>query len=188
MITRPGKSLLLAALLPLCACGASPPKVADVRAQPAPEYQKLKVWVGDWTYESNNFESPLGPAGKVTGTATIRMIQGGYFVEWVGEDRGPAGVSRWREIDGYDGVARKYYWQAFGDDGSHHAATYTLEGTTMRYTGTVTLKDRSFQIRGVGVFAPDGKSYTEKREVSVDGETWKPLWEGKWTKVKEIPA
>jgi hypothetical protein len=58
----------------------------------------------------------------------------------------------------------------------------------MRYTGTVTLKDKSFQIRGVGIFSPDGRSYSERRELSVDGESWKPLWEARFTKVKETPA
>jgi hypothetical protein len=185
---RYGKRLLFAALLPLCACGANAPRVADVRAQAAPEYQKLKVWVGDWTYEATNFESPLGPAGKSTGTITVRMVMGGYFVEWSGEDRGPGGVSHWREIDGYDGAAGKYFWATMAEDGSWQTATYSFAGNTSPYSGTVLVKGKLYKFRGVLTFAPDGKSFVDKREYSIDGESWKPLWEGRWTKVKETPA
>jgi hypothetical protein len=183
MRTRYRTSLLLAALLPLCACGASPPQVAEIRAQAAPEYQKLTMWVGDWTYVCDGKETPLGPAGRATGKASVRVILGGYFVEWRGEEQGPSGAFRWREIDGYDRAAGKYVWSEFSDDGGSNSVTYSIEGTTVRYSGTAVAKDKLVKIRGTAAIASDRKGFVDAREVSATGETWMPAYECRFTKV-----
>jgi hypothetical protein len=56
--------------------------------KPGPEQKKLEIWLGRWTYETEFKSTPLGPAGKVSGMATVRPILGGFFVEWRGEEKG----------------------------------------------------------------------------------------------------
>jgi hypothetical protein len=164
---------------------------AQAQAQapkPGPEHQKLmKIWVGDVTYETESQATPLGPAGKAVGKATVRPILGGFFVEWRGEEKGPSGTVAWMEIDGYDAVNKSFFWNSFGSDGDAQLVTYTIDGTTMSESGTMHLGEKQVQFRGTVIFAADFMSWTEKRELSVDGKTWMPWWQSKSIKTKRNP-
>jgi len=155
--------------------------------KPGPEQKKLEIWVGDWTYEGENKTTPLGPAGKFSGKSTVRSILGGFFVEWRGEEKGPNGPLQWAEIDSFDPVNKKYGWNAFGSDGSISVVTYTIEGNTVSYSGTITMGDKPYKMRGTAVFATDFMSFVEKREISIDGRTWMPTFESKSIKSKSAP-
>ncbi len=153
--------------------------------KPGPEHQKLKVWVGDWTYEAESQATPLGPAGKVVGKATVRPILGGFFVEWRGEEKGPSGTLAWVEVDGYDAVNKRFFWNSFGSDGDAQLVTYAFDGTVSRYSGTMHLGEKQVQFRGTLTFAADFLSWTEKRELSVDGQNWMPWSQSKSIKTKK---
>jgi len=148
--------------------------------KPGPEQQKLNIWVGDWTYEGENQATPLGPAGKYVGKQTVRPILGGFFVEWHGEDR----FSSWYEVDGYDALNKRFFWTGFGNDGNVSSVAYTIEGTKVEYSGTVILGEKQYKIRGTATFAADFMSFVDKRELSVDGQTWMPNFQSKSTKTK----
>ena len=150
--------------------------------KPGPEHQKLNIWVGDWTYEGEDQATPLGPAGKFAGKMTDRPILGGFFVEWRIEEPGPAGPNQYVGVCGYDGLNKKYFWNGFASDGSFHSVSYTIDGTTVSLSGVHQFKDKAYKIRGTVVFGADFASFVQKREISVDGQTWMPHWQGKFTK------
>jgi hypothetical protein len=149
--------------------------------KPGPEQKKLNIWVGDWTYEGENQATPLGPAGKINGKMTVRPILGGFFVEFRGEE----GNTRWYEVDGYDALNKRFFWAGFGSDGNVNAVTYTISGTTVEYSGTVRLGEKQYKIRGTNAFAADFMSFIEKREISLDGQTWMPEFQDKAVKTKK---
>ncbi|MGA2363718.1 MAG: DUF1579 family protein [Candidatus Aminicenantales bacterium] len=155
--------------------------------KPGPEQKKLEIWVGKWTYEGEAKANPLGPAGKYSGMATVRPVLGGFFVEWRAEEKGPSGTTQWFEIDGYDAVNMKFMWNNFSSDGSFETAAYTIEANTVNYSGTHFLGEKQYKFRGSCVFAPDLMSSVSKQEISVDGKTWMPQYESKWTKTKSSP-
>ena len=155
--------------------------------KPGPEQKKLELWVGDWTYEGEYHATPYGPAGKCTGKQTVRPILGGHFVEFRSEEKGAAGNIQYHEIDGYDPVAKNYTWNGFDSNGCSQAVTYTFAGNTVTYSGTQIIGAKQYKIRGTIVFAPDLMSDVAKNEISVDGQTWTPIFEGKFTKVKSSP-
>jgi hypothetical protein len=155
--------------------------------KPGPEQKKLEIWLGKWTYETEFKATPLGPAGKVTGMATVRPILGGFFVEWRGEEKGLLGTTNWYEIDGYDALNKKFMWDGFSSDGSYNKVSYTIEANTVNYSGSVFLGEKQYKFRGSVIFAPDFMSNVEKREVSADGKTWTPWFETKANKTKPSP-
>jgi len=171
---------LVGTLLPVTLQAQAPPT-------PGPEHKKLAIWVGDWTYEADVKATPLGPASKVSGKVTVRPALGGFFVEWNGEDKGPAGPGRWHEIDGYDPATKKYMWFTFASDGGLQTVTYTIDGTNLPYAGTQVSGGSRYQIKGTVVFAADFMSNVEKREISLDGQTWVPFIQFKGTKTKATP-
>ena len=154
---------------------------------PGPEQKKLEIWVGDWTYEGEMKATPLGPAGKFSGKNNTSPILGGFFIEFRGEEKGTAGTTQWLEVDGYDSVSKKFTWNGFSSDGSVQTVTYTIEGTTVPYSGTLIVGGKQYKIRGTCVFTPDFTINVDKREISVDGKAWMPFWEAKATKVKSSP-
>jgi hypothetical protein len=164
--------------------GAAALQAQSPAPTPGPEHKKLEIWVGDWTYEQENKATPLGPAEKFSAMATARPVLGGFFVEWLGEAKRPAGTFHWLLIDGYDVLNKKFMYNSFDSDGSFETAAYTIEANTVNISGTSFLGEKQYKFRGSIVFAPDLMSFVEKREVSVDGKTWMPQFEAKWTRTK----
>jgi hypothetical protein len=155
--------------------------------KPGPEHKKLDIWVGDWIAEGENKATPLGPAGKISAKTSVRKILSGFFVEFHTESIGPSGTTQYYEIDGYDSLNKRFTWNGFGSDGGVSVVTYTIEGTTVTYSGTITQGDKQFRARGTIVFAADLNSNVEKDEISVDGKTWMLLGEFKAMKAKSSP-
>jgi len=71
--------------------------------------------------------------------------------------------------------------------GMVYVVTYTLENNTCAYSGTMTLGDKQYKLRGTVLFPADLNSYVLKDELSVDGKTWMPRSEEKGTKTKKSP-
>jgi hypothetical protein len=172
---------LVVVLLSVAAHGQAP------APKPGPEHQKLEIWVGDWTYEGEVKATPLGPAGKISGKNSTKLILGGFFLEFRGEEKGPAGTTQWQEIDGYDPVTKRYTWKGFYSDGAAQTVTYTFEGNTGSFSGTQVAGGKKYKIRGTFVFTPDNNSNVTKWEISADGKVWMPFLEAKAIKVKSSP-
>jgi hypothetical protein len=150
----------------------------SVAPKPGPEQKKLNIWVGDWTIEGESLATSLGPARKYVGKATVRPILDGFFVEWQGQ----TGGASWNEVDGYDALNKAYFWTGFTNDGSFNSVTYTIDGTTVKYSGTHILGDKQYRIRGTVEFVSDFMSCVDKQEVSADGRTWMPNFQNKMVK------
>jgi Protein of unknown function (DUF1579) len=155
--------------------------------KPGPEHKKMEIWVGNWTFEEEDFATPFAPAGKLSGKAVVKPILGGFFVEFRNESKGTAGPAQYFEVDSYDPLTKKYVWNGFSSDGGIHAVTYTIEGTLVSYSGTLLIGGKQGKIRGTCVFAPDFMSWEEKGEISADGKAWMPRYQTKFTKVKSSP-
>lgn len=116
---------------------------------PGPEHKKLEIWIGDWTYEGEYYRATLfGPAGKCTGKVAVRPILGGFFVEFRSEEKGAAGTTEYLEINGDDPVARKYIWHGFDSQGLNETVTYTIEGNTVAYAGSLVIGGRQAKSKG----------------------------------------
>jgi hypothetical protein len=170
--------VLTAGILVLAFAGALLAQTAGPK--PGSEHAKLNVWIGDWTYEGESFITPLGPAGKFEGKMIGRSLLGGSFVELRGEEKD----SSWFEVDGYDAVSKKFFWHGYNADGSVSVVTYNIDGPQVAYSGTGRAGEKQIKIRGTIVFAADFKSCVEKREISLDGQTWFPNFQNKFVKAR----
>ncbi len=150
--------------------------------QPGPDHKKLEVWVGEWKYEGDIKESPIGPAGKLSGKQNGRMVMNGFALEWTGEESGAFGNVKWGEMDTYNTATKKYALLGYQDDGGTWTGTMSAKGTTWSGSGTLVDKGKSYKTRSKGTFSADGKTFTWKGEISTDGKTWAPWTEGKMTK------
>jgi hypothetical protein len=172
--------LLVLVLFSATAMQAQAPK-------PDPALKKLSVLVGHWTHEEDWKAGPLGPGGKMTGIYDAHMTLGGFFLKAEQTEKGAMGEIRNLEIDGYDPANRNFRSDMYMSDGTKSSFTITASGNTLTWAGTWTVAGKQYQFKEPMVLAPDFMSATTKAEISVDGKTWTPAWEGKWTKVKPAP-
>jgi len=151
--------------------------------QPGPEAKKLAMFVGNWQYEGAAKASPLGPAAKISGKQTARVVGGGFAVEFTGEETGVFGGVKWGETDVYDSAAKSNRYLGYQDDGSTWQGSSSISGNVLKFSGTQSAKGVSYQARGTITFAADGKSFTQQNEISTDGKTWALWFDVKCTKV-----
>ena len=151
--------------------------------QPGPEAKRLAMWAGNWQYEGSAQASPLGPASKISGKQTGRVAAGGFAMQSTGEESGTFGGIQWGELDVYDPASKTYRYLGYQSDGSVWQGTASVAGNVWRFSGTMTVKGTSYQIRTEATFATDGRSFDWKAEVSTDGKTWAPWAQTKTTKV-----
>jgi len=155
--------------------------------KPGPELKKLAVYLGQWKYEAESKAGPLGPADKSTGRATGEMIFRGFFLEWQWKDQGTTSATQGFEFLGYDPVNKNYASSSYADDGSASSGAYVIDGNKSTFSGKLVVGGKKYDWRATEVFAADLMTFTRKEEISVDGKTWIPSYEAKFTKLKTEP-
>lgn len=151
--------------------------------QPGPEASRLAMFVGNWQYEGAAKASPVGPAAKISGKQTGRLLVGGFALEFTGEETGALGGVKFGEVDVYDPASKSNRYLGYQNDGSLWQGSSSFEGNVLKFSGSQTVKGVSYWVRGSITFAADAKSYTQQAEISTDGKTWAPWFELKCTKV-----
>jgi hypothetical protein len=176
-------------LLPflLFICFATAAQAQTPAPKPDPAIKKLHVFVGHWTYEGENKLGPFGPGGKFTGEYTGQMTLGGFFLQGRWTEKGPGGETRGLEIDGYDLVNKNFSSEAYMDEGSRFSGVLTVSQNTYTWAGKFILAGKQYLFKQTFILAADLTSATDKDEISVDGKTWAPSREAKWTKTKPAP-
>ena len=174
----------IALLFFLVVCSAAAMRAQAPAPKPDPALKKLSVLVGHWTYEGEYNAGPLGPAGKHTGEMTCQMILGRFFLQCRVTEKGPMGEWRAFGMFGYDPANKNYPDQFYMDNGSCLSGVYTVSGNKWTWAAKWPVGEKEYQARGTHTLAADSMSMVDKAEISVDGETWSPLREGKWTKAK----
>jgi hypothetical protein len=152
--------------------------------KPGPEHQRLGAFVGNWTFEGEIKPGPMGPGGKMTGTDRIEWAPGNFFVQRSYQGKSPMGEIQGLEIFAYDGAKKVYTFNAFDSLGMMGSGTMTVKNNTWTATGTSTMGDATMHDRCALEFGAGGSTLAIKCEMSTDGKTWNPTFEGKATKTK----
>ena len=158
--------------------------VAAVSAQkqempkPSPEHQRLGAFIGNWTFEGEMKPGPLGPGGKMTGTDRIEWAPGNFFVQRSYQGKSPNGEMQGVEILAYDGATNIYTFNAFDSQGMMASGTMTVKGNTWTTIGTMTMGARTMRDRCSLEFGAGGSTLAINCDISTDGKTWTPTFEG----------
>jgi len=163
------------ALVALCSVTQT---LAQAPPKPGPELAKLAVFAGAWTYEGEAGATPMGPAAKISGKQSGRMVLGGFALELSGGESGPFGAVGFMELSVYDTVTKTYPYFGGQDDGTIWSGAGTVTGNAWKWTGTMTSKGVTYKFRNAGTFSADGRTLTWANEISADGKTWMPFTKG----------
>ena len=152
--------------------------------KPGPEHQVMLEWCGEWAYSGRTQETPVGPATQFTGKMTGRPVLNGFAVEFLHEyyGGGPGGDRFAHEMGWYDPAAKRYSFLFVTDAGVIEKGA-TVPGDPAKWEADCLRGDKAYKSRGADTYAPDGKSFTRKIDLSVDGTKWLPFFEAKYTRV-----
>src|SRR5690349_15232474 len=78
-----------ALLLTITVAAQNPP----APPKPAPELDRIKYFLGNWSLSGTTQPGPMGPGGKFTGTEHNEMGLGGFFMVGHSTFRGGPGMS-----------------------------------------------------------------------------------------------
>ena len=155
--------------------------------KPGPEAQRLAFMLGSWQDQSEIRQSPLGPAGKETGTSTCDWFTGKFQMVCRGEFVGPAGKAANMAILGWDAGRKAYVGFGLNSNGWVGEMTGQVTGNTWTFTTETPLPDAKLgkvaKMRFT-IVEVSPTMQTSRMEVSIDGGAWAVASEGKSTKVK----
>lgn len=152
--------------------------------KPGPEHQRLGAFVGNWTFTGEMKPGPMGPGGKMTGSDRIQWMPGNFFIERRFDGKGPMGQVSGLEIIGYEAAKKSYVYSFFDNMGAMASGTATASGNTWNFTGTMNMAGKAMQERCNLVLGAGSTSMKITCEMSTDGKSWMPTFEGTATKSK----
>jgi hypothetical protein len=184
-ITIPKCTIITAAILVLASNFAS----FAQPAKPGPEQQKMHVWLGDWVWEAETRDSPTEAWYKGSWTGQVRLMPGGFFIEfrWKGTVKGTEMTLV--EIEGYDPVKKVNVTAFFNSDGTMGNVTSAIyKGSTeeVKYT-SIDATGKRLEARCTWNFGADSMSLSGSCEQLTDGKWWLFRRVIKATKTKLAP-
>jgi hypothetical protein len=150
--------------------------------KPGPEHKRLEVFAGTWKLDATMHPSPMGPGGKITGTETCRMFEGGYHVICDSSGTGAMGPMKGHAVMTWDRNAKTYRYFSINNMPDGDQATGSVSGNTWTWNGKTELGGGKSINSRFTLVETSPTVHTMKWEMSEDGKTWKVVMDGKSTK------
>lgn len=177
---------LALACLAVTAFSIRPVHAQTPAPKPNPEFMKLQVLIGHWTYDGGYKSGPWGPATKIKGEWTYEFLLNGFVLQGHCTEKSAEGEVHYLEIAEFDDIAKRIADSVAGDDGSRYSGHIVFSGKTPIWIETFVIAGKQYQFREPFELSADLASGTAKGEISEDGKTWMPFFEGTFT--KDAPA
>jgi hypothetical protein len=169
-------SMAVALVLASSGVTAQPPKPT-----PGPEHKRLAAFAGQWNFEGEAKESPLGPAGKLSGSDTCEWFAGGFQLVCRSKGSGPRGPMTGMAVMSYDPARKAYTYYAMSSLGDNIFVRGQVQGKVWTWTDEATMEGK--KVKFVATITEDSPtSNSFKLEVSVDGGPMTVVETGKSTK------
>jgi hypothetical protein len=157
------------------------PALAQEPMKPGPEHARLGYFAGTWQFEGEAKASPMGPAGKLSGTDTCEWFAGGFHLVCRGDGTGPRGANTGESIWGYDGMQQRYTYFGHNSLGDGFYVLGTAAGKVWTWTTEFPVEGGKVQAR-VTLTEESPTAYTYRFEMSPDGTNWTVVEDGRATK------
>lgn len=86
------------------------------------------------------------------------------------------------EIDAYDPATKSITFAVWSDADTSYSGVITVTENTITWEGKVAAAGKEYRVKEPLVFSDDRMTATTKAEISTDGKTWQPYFDGKYTK------
>jgi hypothetical protein len=151
--------------------------------KPGAEHKRIGYFAGQWTYQGEAKASPIGPAGKMSGSETCEWFAGGFQLVCRSKGTGPRGAVTGQAIMSYDPGRKAYTYYALSSLGDNIFVRGQVDGKVWTWLDETTVEGKAMKIRAT-VTEETPTSYTFKLEASFDGGPMTVIEEGKSTRGK----
>lgn len=141
---------------------------------PESELEQLEIFAGKWNIEELTAKGVINNT-PIRGIAAYEWLAGKHYMisRWSSKigDRSDIGIG----IIGFDEASGQFKVNQYDNHGLAQTFMVTFRRLTWKFTGSherMTLE-----------FTPDGRTFTELREISQDGISWEPSYRLKGSKV-----
>ena len=150
--------------------------------KPGPEHKRLERMLGQWSYQGEAKASPLGPAGKITGSETCEWYAGGFGIVCRTKGTGPKGPMTSMGVTSYDPAQKTYTYYAISSLGDNFFIRGQIDGNVWTFEDTIQMEGKPMKIRAT-VTEDSATATTFKLEAGAEGQMM-VIEEGKSTKQK----
>lgn len=151
--------------------------------QPGPEHKRMERMVGQWSYQGEAKESPLGPAGKISGSETCEWFQGGFAVICRSKGTGPKGSVTGMGVMSYDPMQKTYTYYAVSSLGDNMFVRGHVKGNVWTFEDSMDIGGKPMTVRAT-VTEESPTVTTFRLEAGPTGGQMMVVEEGKSTKQK----
>jgi len=153
----------------------------STKASPGPEHKRIGYFAGQWNYQGEAKDSPLGPGGKLTGTESCEWFAGGFQLVCRTKGTGPKGPSTGQSITSYDPARKAYTFYAISSHGDNIFVRGQVQGKVWTWTDDAVIDGKKMTVQAT-VTEETPTTYSFKLEASVDGGPMMLIEQGKSTK------
>ena len=176
--------LLSLAIVIAAACyNVRPAAQEPQKPVPTAEHKRLGYFVGKWTSEGEMKASPMGPAGKVSGSDTCEWFAGNFSVVCHTEGKSPMGPMKSIGIMSYSTEEKVYTYYGVDNTGMTMSSVPkgTRQGDTWTYLDEGTMGGQKYKAR-ITLKELSPTKYTFKMEMQGPDGKWAPMMEATATK------
>jgi hypothetical protein len=151
--------------------------------KPGPEHKRLERGVGQWNYQGEAKESPMGPAGKITGSETCELFQGGFALVCRSKGTGPKGPTTGLNVTSYDEAQKSHTYYAISSQGDNIFVRGHIKGNVWTFEDTIDVGGKPMKLRATVTEESPTATAFKLEAGPADGQMML-IEEGKSTKVK----
>ena len=148
---------------------------------PGPEHKRIGYFAGQWSFQGEIKDSPLGPGGKMTATETCDWFAGGFQLVCRTKGTGPKGPGTGQAIMSYDPARKAYTYYAMSSHGDNIFVRGQVQGKVWTWAEEMSMDGKKMKIVAT-VTEETATSYSFKLEVAVEGGPLTVIEQGKATK------
>lgn len=150
---------------------------------PGPGHRRLDVFLGRWRLAGQQFESPFGPAARISGWETYDWLLGGFFLIHRLEGRLGAAPMGCIEVIGHDAATDSYPMRTFYNDGRFNEWRASEREGIWTTTGEWALEAESLSVRCTTLFEEGGATRMGRWEYSSPSWGWQTFWDVQTTRI-----
>jgi hypothetical protein len=149
---------------------------------PGPEHKRIGYFAGQWSFQGEAKDSPLGPGGKLSGTETCEWFAGGFQLVCRTKGTGPKGPGTGMSVMGYDPARKAYTYYAVSSHGDNIFVRGQVQDKVWTWSDEAVIEGKKVKI--VATLTEDSPTMSSfKLEASVEGGPLMVIEQGKSTKV-----
>jgi len=149
---------------------------------PGPEHKRIAYFAGQWSFQGESKDSPLGPGGKFSGTETCEWFAGGFQLVCRTKGTGPKGPGTGMSVMSYDPARKAYTYYGLSSHGDNIFVRGQVQDKVWTWSDEATIEGKKVKI--VATITEESPTVSSfKLEASVEGGPMAVVEQGKSTKV-----